>query len=118
VYPCRRLKLESVSVGVGHNEQAGATVRRSNVESANREPDRIVPERGKVPENSVDASRGEIAGVLHDNESRSKLANDPSHFAPQAAASTREARSFGVGDVLTGEPPADEIDGFENCNPN
>jgi hypothetical protein len=75
-------------------------------------PFRIVPERGQVSENTVEPPCQESCDVLHDEDARSKLASKAVNFGPKARARTIEARpASSQGNVLTGESPADRIDG-------
>ncbi|HKB50994.1 MAG TPA: hypothetical protein VKC63_06150 [Solirubrobacterales bacterium] len=77
---------------------------------------------GQVSENSPDRPAvpalplpGEEGGhVLHDDVSRSKLANDPGELGPKTRAGAVDASSStGATEVLAGEAAADEIDGVE-----
>lgn len=50
--------------------------------SADTIPLRIIPERGKVPENTVEPASSEGGHVLHEHDTGSKLANEPSKLRP------------------------------------
>lgn len=113
-----RQRFPSLRVGVGHHEKPATTVRSSEILSSESEPDRIVPERGKVTEHDVEPAKSEVCDVFHDDEARSKLANDSRELEPKAAARTADANLLAsLGDVLAGEPAADDIDGAELARP-
>jgi hypothetical protein len=82
----------SAQVGVGHAEvaredpDACSVMRRSGIGSCHNSPSRIIPQRGKISENSVKPSAIEHWAVLHENERRLNLANDPGHFGPQSTS--------------------------------
>jgi hypothetical protein len=61
----------SFASGVGHDEQSLASVRGTDVGSANAVPPRVIPERGQVPENDVQPERSERCDVLHDDDAGS-----------------------------------------------
>ena len=68
--------------GVGNNPQSVASVRGTNGGSRYAMPLRIVPERGHVSENRCKPSTKQRCDVLHDDEARSKLANQSGVLAP------------------------------------
>ena len=68
--------------GVGNKPKSVASVRGTNGRSWYAMPFRIVPERGQVSENVCKPSSKQCCDVLHDDEARSQLANEPSVFAP------------------------------------
>jgi len=74
-------------------------------------PLRIEPEFGQRPENNVETPVNESWHVLHEDVSGSNLANDAGELEPEPAPGAFfDARAFpGNGDVLAGEPSADEI---------
>jgi hypothetical protein len=101
-------------VGVGNNEGPVTEVRGTDGCCWYAIPRCIVPERGQVSENDSHPSSKERWDVFHDDESGSKLANDPGKLSPQPAASSGDACSLaGVGQILTGEPAADDVDRLE-----
>jgi len=107
------LALESLSlcVGVGHHEESRPLVWGANVRSSKIEPNRIIPRFGKLTEHDVESTRSERRDVLHDNDSRSSLANDSCELEPQTAARTREASSrSSERHVLAGEAAAEDVD--------
>lgn len=103
-----------LAAGVGHageDPQSLAKVRRSAVGRRKHLPFRIEPEVGQRSENSVKPSRSESCDVLHEDESRSHLANDSMHLPPEAASGACEARPLARDrDVLAGEAAGDDID--------
>jgi hypothetical protein len=64
------------------HEEPLAPMRRTNVGSSQREPDRIIPAGGKVTEDDVEPASNESCDVLHEHEARSKYANDPRVLSP------------------------------------
>lgn len=68
-YPAAPDAFASPEVGVGHkprdDEDAFAAVMGANVGSTDRMPFRIVPERGKRPENSVETPGPKAGHVFH-----------------------------------------------------
>jgi hypothetical protein len=79
--------MDAVGVPI-HTEDPDAVplVRCPGVVRPQHSPFRIVPQRGQVPENSVESPRSEEWGVFHEHESGSNLANDPGELGPEAAA--------------------------------
>jgi hypothetical protein len=76
-------------------------------------PLRVVPERDQVSENSSHSPVKQSCDVLHDDVSRSYLANNSSELSPQSGSLAVESGSgSGDGDVLTREAAADEVDGY------
>jgi hypothetical protein len=101
----------AVGVPKGNNPHAVPPVRRTNGRSWNNVPFRVIPERGQRPENDVHSSSKESCDVLHDNVSRSNLANDPSKLVPKTGPLACESCSLASNaDVLAWESSADEID--------
>lgn len=77
------LALESPAVGVGSNDPDSiSTVRRANGSSRYAVPLRVIPERGQVSENLAVPSTKQSCDVLHDDESRSNVANDSGELNP------------------------------------
>ena len=115
----------SSAVGVGYSSRSHvdprriprddedplSTMRRSNVGSSQRKPERVIPAFGKITEDSVKPSNNEGCNVLHDDEPRSYLANDAPVLEPETAPSTVKASAFSrERDVLAREAPADDVD--------
>jgi len=97
--------------GVSHEKQSLAFVRRAHVGRAKHLPFRIVPARGQVSEDALEAPNSEGCDVLHEHVARSKLANDSGVFAPQSRPSSADADPLsGVRNVDTREPSTDQID--------
>jgi hypothetical protein len=68
--------------GVGNNPHPVPDVRGSNVASPYATPLRIIPERGQVSENNAKSPSKQSCDVLHDDVSRSYLANNPGELLP------------------------------------
>src|SRR6267378_3324309 len=64
--------------------QARSSKRPDGVRSGYNSPAAVIPQRGKVSNNSNPASKSEHWRVLHEDVSRSYVANDSSLLAPQA----------------------------------
>jgi hypothetical protein len=95
---------------VGQNPDPLSSVRCSNVVRSQHHPLRIVPDRGQVSENTSKPARSEDWGVLHEDESRSHLANDTKHFTPESAAFAVDACSAsGATDVLAREAARNHV---------
>lgn len=79
--------FDAEASGVGHrprdDEDALTAVRGADVGSADRMPFRIVPERGKRPENSVKTPGPKARHVLHHDNCGSHIANDAGVFPPE-----------------------------------
>jgi len=101
----------AVAVGVANNPDTISAVRCTNGTSWNNVPFRVIPEREKVAEYGIHPSRKQRCDVLHNDVSRSKLANDPRELVPKTGPFTGKTGSFSSNaDVLAGEPSADDID--------
>jgi hypothetical protein len=61
--------VASATIGVPHDKHPFPSVWCSHIGSAYREPDRIIPMRGKAPENAIQSSGNKGCDVLHDDES-------------------------------------------------
>ena len=74
-------------------------------------PFRVEPEVGKRTKDNVEASKSEDCHVLHENESRSHFANDPSELEPKAGTvpAADPLASAGAADVLARESARDVI---------
>jgi len=92
-------------VGVGHEPQAIALMRCADIGSSQHCPPAVIPERGKVGEDSHESPSNEGWAVLHEHVARSNLAHDARHVAPQAGAFAINACALaGDRDVLAGKP--------------
>lgn len=99
-------------LGVGNNPSAISPVRRTNKGCWYRLPFRIIPARGKAPENIKQASGWKSPGILHDNVHGSNFANETVKFVPKAAALILKTLALSrLADALTRETPCDDIDG-------
>lgn len=96
--------------GVGQDEESFPAMGSSGVVRAQTTPFRIEPQRGQIPEHTVESSSSESCDVLHEHEAGSYLAHDPSELSPEPGPLPVDALSLaGVADVLAGEAPSDEI---------
>lgn len=87
----------------------------TNGGSRNSVPLRVIPERGKVCENSGESSTEKSPDVFHDRAARSKLANKAHILSPQAGSLTLQTVTrAGKADVLTGETAAHSVDSFDS----
>jgi hypothetical protein len=106
----------SAETRVGNNPDSVARLGKANRRGWYTSPFRIVPARGQVPENFSEPSIKQPCDVLHDDKSRSKLANNSSVFSPEPRLLAGESDLWPVfGNILTGEPAADCIDGNSVC---
>jgi hypothetical protein len=80
-------------------------------------PFRIEPERGKLPENSLESSKSKGSNVFHDDETRSYFANKTRELSPKSAsvAVNSNGKRIGFADVLAGKASADEVNGNAIC---
>jgi len=79
-------------------------------------PDRIVPERGQVSENSSEAPTKEACGVLHDRVTGSKIVKQSSELKPERRTRAIKTPAWtGQRDVLAGEASADRVNGNSIC---
>src|SRR5690606_38609334 len=97
--------------GVGTYEDPIKLVRGTNGGSRYAMPFRIKPDLGQRPENDVQSPSKQRCHVLQHNDSRSKFANHVNGLEKQAATFPFEpCPSSGVGNILAGEPAADDVD--------
>ena len=83
------------------DEDSLSSVGGAHIGCTKSRPLRIVPERGKVSENSLHPPNKERCHIFNDDESRSKNANDPCELAPESAPLSLDAHALsGVTDVL------------------
>jgi hypothetical protein len=98
------------AVGEGQNPHSLPEMRCTSVGSRYNSPDRIVPQVGKVAENNSHSPPKQRWDVLHEDVSRSYLANDPGKLSPESASLTSDAcAASGDGYVLAGEAPGDDV---------
>lgn len=92
------------TVGVGHEPETVAPVRRTDIGSTQHCPSAVIPERGKVAEDSPQASSNEGWAVFHEHVLRSNVANDARHVDPKSGALAVDACAFaGERYVLAGK---------------
>jgi hypothetical protein len=72
----------SVAQGVTHNPDAFALVRCAGMGRGYNAPFRSEPQRGKVAKDSVESSKSEHWGILHEDVAGSNFANNPGHVRP------------------------------------
>lgn len=85
-------------------------MRRADVGSAEREPERIVPSRGKTTEYDVESPVDERRDVLDEDERRGEFPDESVVLVPKAASSTSEASlAADDADVLAGEAAAQDV---------
>ncbi len=72
----------------------------------------MIPERGKVPEDSIKSARPKRRNILHDDDSWSKTANQSCHLSPESGSDSElDADAFARrGDVLARKSTTDEVD--------
>lgn len=79
------------------------------MDCAEHSPARIIPHCGQVPENSSKPARSEHWGVLHEDVSRSNLANDSGELAPESGSCPVESGTLsGARYVLARESARDD----------
>jgi hypothetical protein len=97
--------------GVGHNPYSIAEMWGASVGSWNAVPLRVIPERGQIGEDDIEAPNKESWRVFQDDEQRSKFANQTGDFGPKARASSSDALApTGQANVLTGETGCNDVD--------
>jgi hypothetical protein len=98
-------ELVSLATGVGHKPESVALMRRPNIGSSQHRPSAVIPERGQVTEHSSESPSNDCWTVLHEDEARSNVANDPCHVRPHPRSLAVDAGALsGDADVLTGKP--------------
>jgi hypothetical protein len=103
-----------VADGVGNDEDAVPLVRGADGGRGYAVPLRVIPARGQLAENASKPTSKERCDVLHDDNARSKLANDPHVFEEETAARTVETGTASCdAEVLAGESSADDVDARE-----
>lgn len=108
--PASEPVFSSDARGVGKNEHPFAAVGRADLGRAEHTPFRIEPELGQRPEYSSEMS-SELWDVLHEDERRSKKANDAQELAPETGSRAVDAGPPpGDADVLAWKAAADDPD--------
>jgi hypothetical protein len=93
-------------------------MRGTNAGSRYAMPFRIEPDLGQRPENSVQPPSKQRCHVLQHNDSRSEFANQANGLEKQSGAfSVKSCPESGVGNILAGEPAADDIDSLKIVGP-
>jgi hypothetical protein len=105
--------VESSSVSMGDDEEAGSAVRCAHVGRAEIEPLRIAPECGKVGEDAIETTGAEPGDVLDDDPLGIELGDDASELGPQPPRVICPAAGSCDADGLAGEPPAEDVDRFD-----
>lgn len=107
----------AVAVGVGRigeDEDAVPLVRGAEGGSREAIPLRVVPERGQLSENDSEPPSKESCGVLHDEDARSKFANDAGDLEEKGGSLASESGSSPGGtEILAGEAGAEDVDAVE-----
>lgn len=97
--------------GVGHNPYSVAEMGGANVGSWYAVPLRVIPERGQVGEDDIEAPNKEGWRVFQDDKRGSKFPNQTGDFGPKAAAFASDTLTpTGQANVLTGETGCNDID--------
>lgn len=105
---------------VGHNPDPIPPVRGAHGASGYTMPFRIIPDRSERPEHSIQSARAKGADVFNEDVARLEDFDRFGILEPEPAPFSSESSAFsGEANVLTGEPAAQEIDGFDgspiNC---
>jgi hypothetical protein len=111
---CKFAVYVSATVGVGQDEDAVATVRRTNAGSRYTMPFRVIPDRGKITQDPIEPSLGEHGDIFKERDARSTSANGTDAILPEARTIPRQASSStSLADVLTRESPGDDVDSWK-----
>ncbi len=109
--------LPSRALGRGNKPDPLTDLGQPAIDTEYRTPFRIVPERGKVPENDVEPSPKKRGNVLHDDVAGSKFANKTGVLPPKSRSLAVDARAFaGERDILAGKSAANNVDCFNVCS--
>jgi len=101
----------SFALAVGHDPDPVPPVRGADGGSWYTVPDSIIPERGKVSENSSKPGTKETWHVFHDDELGSYFANKSGVLTPQTRSRTFDASALAsVGKVLAREAAGEDGD--------
>ena len=107
----KSIELTSRVTGVGQNKHSVPNVVGTNGRSRNAMPLRIIPDLGQRPENSVQSPSKQRCHVFQHNNFRSELLNHANGLEEESASGTvKSCPCAGVGNILTGESPADDVD--------
>jgi hypothetical protein len=94
---------------VGNDEDPVTEVRGTNGDSRYAIPFRVIPERGKVLNDSDSPVSKEPWNVLSEDVAGSKYANGTGELGPEPASVVFAFALAGVADGLAGEASADEV---------
>ncbi len=98
--------------GTANDKNSFTKVAGTKRRSRNALPFRVIPERGQVPENSIEPPNKQAWRVLHKDESGSKFANDAGEFKPEPRAITVKTSPLsGERNILTRKSARDQING-------
>jgi hypothetical protein len=104
----------SIVVGVAHlsnNPNSVPLVIGSNIGCSHNSPFTVIPQRGKVANDSGSSSSSEHWGVLHKDEFWSYFANHPRHVLPHSRSFSVKSITFSCRtNVLTWKSTTDDID--------
>lgn len=101
----------AVAVGVGSNDpDAISLVRGAGVDRSQHAPSRVIPQRGKITEDSGKSSVNKSWAVFHEDVTRSNFADNARHVSPHAAFGAVDAPPFACdGDVLAREASRNHV---------
>lgn len=106
--------VASLAMGVGHDKEPLAAVRRPDVGGSDDASVDAVAAAHEVGDNTIHPSRNERADVLDDDERRPDFVDDSRVLAPESGARAIEAEpSAHDADVLAREATADDVHGSE-----
>jgi hypothetical protein len=107
---CRPGCSHDTTVSVGKYPDPVPMMGSTGVASAHNSPSRVIPQSGKVSNDSKSAPKSKVWRVFHEDEAGSSFANDSGHLFPESASRTFEAR-LGPrrADVLAREAASDDI---------
>lgn len=91
-------------------------MRSSEVGSSEAAPARVIPRFGQIGHDKSESGSKESWDVLHDDDSRSKYANDAGKLEPQSrtCAVSESSTEASVGDILARKPAGEHIDPRES----
>ncbi len=103
---------ESARMGVGHEEESLSPVWGSHISGAESGPLHRVTTGEEAAENRVQAPPNKSWNVLDDDDAGALGSDDVEHVEPEPRSLAGETGPPGVGcgEVLAGEPAADEVD--------
>jgi hypothetical protein len=108
------VSFQSRAEAVGHDEDALASVGRSEVVSTHHERPSGVARLLQIREDRVSAESAEARYVLSDDPTGSEFSDDAEHFGPEPPRVRVAAPRAGNGDGLAGESTDDGVDGSDS----